>query len=136
MPAQTLRPLPCSPARFTLAFLALVLLAACRPTPTPTIASGLTGQVFIGPMCPVVQAGTPCPDQPYQATLIIEDARRQPVAEVTTDAVGRFQVSLPPGDYVIVPQSPDGFIMAAEQPVTVLANAFTPVTLTYDSGIR
>ena len=113
-----------------------LLLTACAPTPTPALTSGVEGQVLIGPMCPVVQAGTPCPDQPYQATLVIEDTRRQPVAEVTTDAVGQFQVPLPPGDYVIVPQSPDGFTRAAELPVTVMANAYTQVTLTYDSGIR
>jgi hypothetical protein len=29
--------------------------------------SGIEGQVFIGPMCPVVQIGQECPDQPYQA---------------------------------------------------------------------
>jgi hypothetical protein len=116
--------------------LLLCLVAACAPSPTPALTSGLEGQVLIGPMCPVVQQGTPCPDQPYQATLVMEDTRRQPVAEITTDAAGRFQVPLPPGDYVIVPQSPDGFTRAAEQSVTVLANQFTLVTITYDSGIR
>jgi hypothetical protein len=87
-------------------------------------------------MCPVVQAGTPCPDQPYQAVLQVEDERGQLVAEVETDAVGEFSVALTPGEYVIVPQSPDGFTQAQEQAVTVTANQFTQITINYDSGIR
>jgi hypothetical protein len=114
----------------------VLLSAACRPTATPTPSSGLEGQVLIGPMCPVVQAGTPCPDQPYQATLHIADDRGQLVAEVETDALGVFRVPLDPGGYVIQPQSPDGFTYAADQPVTVTVNTFTSVTITYDSGIR
>ena len=117
-----------------LPLLICLLLAACRPTATP--ASGIEGQVLIGPMCPVVQAGTPCPDQPYQAVLHVQDDRGQLVAEVETDAIGMFKLPLAPGDYTIVPQSPDGFTQAAEQAVTVTANSFTLVTINYDSGIR
>ena len=111
----------------------VLILVACRPSP-PT--SGLEGQVLIGPMCPVVQAGTPCPDQPYAATIAVHDDQGQEVAEFASDAQGGFKVNLAPGTYTLVPQSPDGFTMAPEQDATVSANSYTIVTINYDSGIR
>jgi hypothetical protein len=87
-------------------------------------------------MCPVVQAGTPCPDQPYQAVIVVLDSRGDRVAEVQSDALGQFTLPLPPGTYTLVPQSSDGFTRAAEQTVVVTAGQYTPVSIVYDSGIR
>jgi hypothetical protein len=112
-----------------------LLLAACQPAATAS-PSGVEGQVLIGPMCPVVQAGTPCPDQAYQATLIIQDQNGRQVLQIQTDAQGKFKANLATGTYTLVPVSPDGFTQAAEQAVTVTANTYTKVTVTYDSGIR
>ena len=114
---------------------AWLALAACqRATPLP--GSGLQGQVLIGPMCPVVQAGTPCPDRPYEATIAVRDEAGQPVTEFKSDAQGNFQVSLAPGTYTLAPLSPDGFTHAPEQVITVTAGAYALVTITYDSGLR
>jgi hypothetical protein len=123
-------------AALFLALCLLLLLAACARTPTPPPNTGIEGQVLIGPMCPVIQAGTPCPDQPYQATLLVLDSRGNRVGEVQSDALGQFQIPLPPGDYRLVPQSPDGFTHAAEQNVSVIAGQFTLISIIYDSGIR
>lgn len=135
----------------------LLLLAACAPFPAPQptppspnrslpvptegstpAESGIEGQVTIGPMCPVMREGQECPDQPYQATLIILDSRGQEIARLETDAEGKFRINLPPGDYVIHPDIPPDrpIPTAADVPVTVLAGQFTQVKVEFDSGIR
>jgi hypothetical protein len=119
--------------RLTFALLVLTL-AACQ-TATPAT-SGLQGQVLIGPMCPVVQQGTPCPDQPYAAAITVRDSAGREVTTFQSDAQGNFKVNLNPGAYTLVPVSPDGFTHAAEQVVDVIKNQYLVVTITYDSGIR
>jgi len=119
---------------------AAVLLFACKgEEEKPPATSGIEGQVLIGPMCPVVQEGTPCPDQPYQATIVIWSAERtKKIVTIETKADGRFRVPLPPGDYYIDPQPADsgGPPTPIPQSVTVAADRFLPVTVQYDSGIR
>ena len=39
----------------------------------PPLGSGVRGLVTIGPMCPVIQKGVPCPDLPFSATIVVED---------------------------------------------------------------
>jgi hypothetical protein len=106
------------------------------PGAPPSGEQGIVGQVFIGPMCPVVQEGLDCPDRPYQATLTVLDADGRQVGQFQTDPGGRFQVSLEPGDYMLRPEHGDGIAWAGEMPVTVTQGLYTPVTITYDSGIR
>ncbi len=108
-----------------------------REPPVPG-ASGIEGQVLIGPACPgPVTVDSACPDQPYQATLTILTAQNEQVGQVTTDAAGRFQITLPPGSYIIRPQPPKaGIAYAQEQPVNVPAGEFVSVEVVYDSGIR
>jgi len=50
--------------------LMILFLSTCSIDSTPTD-SGIEGQVLIGPMCPAVQEGQECPDQPYQASLTV-----------------------------------------------------------------
>jgi len=113
-----------------------VLLIACSSAVTPPPDTGIEGQVLIGPMCPVVQFGAPCPDQPYQATIAVLDKNGRQVTQFQSDAQGRFRVSLAPGTYTLRPESSDGFTRAGEQPVTVAGGQYTQVTIAYDSGIR
>ncbi len=87
-------------------------------------------------MCPVVQVGTPCPDQPYQATITVLDANGNQVTQFQSDAQGQFRVLLDPGVYTLRPESPDHFTRAGEQTITVASGQFTQLTITYDSGIR
>ncbi len=116
-------------------FVLAILLAGCRASPTPST-SGVEGQVFIGPMCPVVQLGNPCPDRPYQATLTILDAEGRKVIQFQTAEDGTFKVSLGPGQYVLRPDSPGTVPHASEQTFSVTEDAYTRLTVTYDSGIR
>jgi hypothetical protein len=113
----------------------IFLLAGCSSSPTPP-ASGVEGQVLIGPMCPVVQVGNPCPDQAYQATLTILDLNGKKLARFQTEADGTFHYAIAPGQYVLHPESPATFPHAPEQTFTVQQGQYTRLTVTYDSGIR
>ena len=116
--------------------LLLILLSACSTlTPSPTV-SGVEGQVFIGPVCPVVQPGQDCADKPYQAYLVVNKSNGREIVKVQTDEQGRFKIPLDPGEYILQPESPNVMPTAGEQTFTVEAGKFTQVNITYDSGIR
>jgi hypothetical protein len=114
----------------------ILLLATCSIyNPTPK-GNGIEGQVLIGPMCPVVQQGQECPDQPYQATLTVNTSNGVRITQLRTDEQGHFKLPLVPGDYVLHPESPNGIPSAGEQAFTVSSGQYTQITIHYDSGIR
>ena len=113
----------------------ILILAACSARPQLTN-SGIEGQVFVGPMCPVVQVGQECPDQPYQAVLTVTSIEGERIVQIQTDETGRFRIPLEPGDYILHPESPNTLPFAKEQTVTVEEGKFTEVVVNYDSGIR
>lgn len=103
------------------------------------LGTGIEGLVTIGPMCPVVQEDTPCPDEPFQAEIVIRDADDgDEVARFETAEDGTFSVGLMPGSYRVLPQWPNesGPPTAQEQLVEVRAGEYTHVEIQYDSGIR
>jgi hypothetical protein len=114
----------------------IILLATCSFQEAAPANSGVEGQVLIGPMCPVVQAGQPCPDQPYQATLTVNSRDGTRLTQVQADSQGHFRIQLKPGDYVLHPESRNTLPFAAEQALHVEAGRFTRLTVSYDSGIR
>lgn len=105
---------------------------------TPTPSSGIEGTVTEGPMCPgPVQVGNnTCPDQPYQATIVILNTNNTPVAQTQSNAVGFFKIELAPGTYIIHPVSDQPFPRTGDQTVTVMAGQYTQVTIMYDTGMR
>ena len=121
--------------KFLIGVLILVLATCSIYSPTPR-GSGIEGQVLLGPMCPVVQQGQDCPDQPYQATLTIFSRNGVQVTQIQSDAQGRFQVSLVPGEYILHPESPNGLPFASDQSFVVETGRYTQITVHYDSGIR
>ena len=114
----------------------IILLATCSVQEAVPADSGVEGQVLIGPMCPVVQVGQPCPDQPYQTKLTINGQDGKRITQVQTDQQGRFKISLKPGQYILHPESPNVMPFTAEQSFSVAAGQFTQITVNYDSGIR
>lgn len=125
----------------TLLLLAILIMTACLPNvndPNESLDSGIEVQVLIGPMCPVVQIGTDCPDQPYQASLTIIDSKGREVIQFETDEQGRYKAHLEPGQYTLRPESPEGTVLprAGEQSFTVEAHQLTRIVVNYDSGIR
>lgn len=105
-------------------------------TTVPVTESGIEGTVTIGPTCPVQRIDSPCPDRPYEATIVVLDSGRHLVAEGRSDAQGTFRVPLPPGTYTLSPQSLAALPYAAEQTVTVSPGRFASVHIQFDSGIR
>jgi hypothetical protein len=87
----------------------------------------------------VVQQGKECPDNPYQATLIVLDSSgAREITRFQTDAEGRFRLPLAPGNYILHPETPENMPMpiAPEQNFTVTEGRFTQINVVYDSGIR
>ena len=114
----------------------ILVLATCSIySPTPR-GSGIEGQVLLGPMCPVVQEGQECPDQPYQATLTVMNRDGVQVTQFQTDEQGRFNIPLVPGEYILHPESPNGLPFAGDQSFMVETDRFTQIAVHYDSGIR
>jgi hypothetical protein len=87
-------------------------------------------------MCPVVQPGQECPDQPYQATLTVLNRDGVQIAQFQSDDQGRFSIPLVPGEYILHPESPSGIPFAGDHSFMVETGRFTQITVHYDSGIR
>jgi len=121
--------------KFLIGVMILVLATCSIYSPTPR-GSGIEGQVLVGPMCPVVQQGQECPDQPFQATLTVINRDGVQIAQFQTDDQGRFSVPLVPGEYTLHPESPNGIPFAGDQSFIVETGRFTQITVHYDSGIR
>jgi hypothetical protein len=119
---------------FTLGF----LLTACAPRIAPSITSGVRGQVFLGPTCPVMRIDNPCPDEPYQAKLTVLSLDGQVVTRAASDAEGKFEIKLPAGEYILHAESPEGQALpyADDTEFTVIADEFTEIEIHFDSGIR
>jgi hypothetical protein len=118
--------------------------AATQPPATPG-ASGIEGQVLLGPTCPVERIDSPCPPRPG-ANLAMQfyaggDTTTY-VANVTTDGEGRFHIDLPPGNYTIEGPCSGTMKCAFAYPrldsttVTVHGGEFALVTVHGDTGIR
>lgn len=104
-----------------------------------SINSGIEGQITIGPTCPVerIPPDPACADKAYEATVIVKSADGQKeVTRFTSSASGSFKVDLPPGNYLLVPVSPNVYPRAGSQPVSVSKNLYTHIDISYDSGIR
>jgi hypothetical protein len=122
----------------TLLVAAFAFIAAQCDSNAKPPSSGIEGLVTIGPVCPVERIDTPCPDKPYQATLVVTDGQGGEVARVQSSTDGRFRVALAAGAYTLAPQSSSqgSFPIAKEQQVEVRAGEYTTVSVQFDSGIR
>ena len=113
----------------------IIFLATCSTQPA-NADGGVEGQALIGPMCPVVQEGQECPDQPYQATVTVLSLDGREIVQVQADENGRFKIPLAAGEYILRPESPNALPFANEQHFIVEEGKFTELTVQYDSGIR
>jgi hypothetical protein len=112
-----------------------------EPTAKPTAAegSGMQGRTTIDGGCPVIRAGTPCPNRPLSARITVTRTGSDAViATITSDADGGFRISLPPGTYLLRPDNLAGARYPAAQPITVTVRSgqFTQVAIAFDSGIQ
>jgi hypothetical protein len=120
-----------------LALLLVVLaLAACGGSGSGDGSSGIRGQALAGPQCPVEIEGSPCPDRPFEGTVIATATGTGEDFTVETDAEGRFELALEPGTYEVSILSDSEPPFAKPQTVEVESGAFTSVTVSVDTGIR
>jgi hypothetical protein len=122
-----------------LVFLPVVLVACAGEIHQGSVTSGIQGRATIGPQCPVEIAGSPCPDAPFAASVVIRRTNGDPVLDTETGDDGRFHIPLPPGTYTIEakPLQQGGIArMLPMDPVTVRTGVYTTVAISFDSGIR
>ena len=102
------------------------------------VESGIRGIVTLGPLCPVAREDQPCPDKPYEATIVIEDSTGVEVARAISGPDGRYSQALQPGTYRLVPLTPSDNILPIASPVTLVLSAdeWLTVDISYDTGIR
>jgi hypothetical protein len=108
------------------------------PPPTPDLNSGIAGQTMVDGGCPVIRTGSPCPDRPLPAHIVITFGVDHTVAALDSDSNGWFRVTLPPGDYTLRATNHTGAPLPAAAPmnVSVTSGQYTTVTVNFDSGIR
>ena len=97
---------------------------------------GIEGIVLIGPQCPVQSPQDPCPDLPYEVSIEVRPRDGGPATPVVSGEDGRFRIGLFPGFYTLHPESGNPFPRAPDQEVVVLDDAYTQVTINFDTGIR
>ena len=130
--------------RSLVALLALALVVVGVPSggaAVPPVGSGITGLVFIGPVCPVERIPPPpsCRDRPCVATIDFRLASTHRLVQSARSNVhGRFVAHLAPGTYVVEPRSGPGIArpLRPRRTVHVAPNRFTAIRVDYDSGIR
>ena len=94
----------------------------------------VTGTVTSSPSCPGPQrADSPCPNRPVVGAPVELATNGSVVASTTTDATGRFQLTVPAGMYVITARNV-GYASHTTQMITVTGPIDVPLVV--DSGIR
>ncbi len=114
---------------------ATVLMAACAAQNTTGVGGRLEGMVRAGPTCPVETAGKPCPAAPVAGEVRLE-YRGKVAARTRTDAVGRYVLDAPAGEYTLVVDVGGPFPRCPATPVTVRTTATLTVDVDCDTGIR
>ncbi len=107
------------------------------PSPSPGAATGLEGVVTISPIVggPVHQ-GVPS-SKPLPNTEFVVRMKTEEVASFTTDAEGKYRVTLPPGQYnVLARDQKHKFGGWGPFPVEVAAGKMTSNNFDCDSGLR
>ena len=117
-------------------FLVALALASCGGAGAGDGTSGIRGQALSGPQCPVEVQGSPCPDLPFQGTVIATDSEGGDEFTVETDSEGRFELSLEPGTYEVSIVSETSPPFAKPQTVMVEPGAFAEIAVSVDTGIR
>lgn len=113
------------------------LIVACgnqRPAANQPI-STVTGTVAAGPVSPVARPGAPATRPVHRA--IVEALRGNKVVAVArTDRAGRYNLTLPPGTYVILVKAHSYLTSRSSKTVAVSAGETLKVGFVLDTGIR
>ena len=122
-----------------LRLLTVVCLAGSMQTIMPVNAAetGIRGTVVWGPLGPGPVSAGQSDEAPLRAAFQIMSTERK-VARFESDQKGHFEVSLPPGEYTIVPDksTPIPFPERQKMTVTVPEDGFAVITVRLDTGMR
>ncbi|MFA5862466.1 MAG: carboxypeptidase-like regulatory domain-containing protein [Candidatus Thermoplasmatota archaeon] len=124
--------------RFAL-LIALVLTGCLAPYGGGDVGSGIFGVAMMGPTCPVERnpPDPACADRPYEGKLTATSADGGAAGTFSTDAQGRFNVSLPAGEYSIRTTEPNRLPSCSNtEPILVAAGLWTRVNVSCDTGTR
>lgn len=135
IPSPIVAPAPAATSSST------AVVSSTPPSPAPGGEGTVTGQVLLGPTCPVerIPPEPQCAPRPYATTIHVQSAENPstPYATISSNASGAFSVSLDPGVYTFTAQG------SASMPptcrpvqVTVVANIIATTTIDCDTGIR
>ena len=104
------------------------------------VVSGVSGQVLMGPTCPVVRASSTqdCSDHPYvnADVVLLHEGTGAVVGESMTDDAGKFLIVIAPGTYTVAVSSSVVYPRCSTETVTVSAAFTSTVAINCDSGIR
>ena len=105
--------------------------------PLSAAETGLRGTVLWGPVKPGPARVGQSDEAPFRATFNVFAAGRQ-VAQFKSDKSSKFEVPLPAGDYVIVPDksTPIPAPQSQIKTVTVPADGLAEITLRFDTGMK
>ena len=109
------------------------------PTPPPTPAGIVRGQVLLGPICPVerIPPDPACAPKPYQTRIeIYHGASKIPYKSIATDSSGRFTLSLISGSYVLRATGGAVYPRCTDLSIRVIAGRTVKVIVNCDTGIR
>jgi hypothetical protein len=130
----------------SVAMLAVAVAYSCGAAPEPpsggstppALRSGIQGVALVDEGCPVLQAGSPCPEHPMPARVVVSDQAGAEVTTTDTTDAGQFSIELPEGSYVVRAENKSGTPLPTAKPipVTVRSEAMTPLTIHFDSGVR
>ncbi|MEM7280944.1 MAG: carboxypeptidase-like regulatory domain-containing protein [Pseudomonadota bacterium] len=100
--------------------------------------TGVRGTVLMGPITPGPTRPNATDEAPVGATLMIYGKDQKKVVKIVSDKDGKFELSLPPGDYVIVPakDTPVPFPHTQTTQVVVPTDGYAEVTIRLDTGMR
>jgi Carboxypeptidase regulatory-like domain len=118
-----------------LGVIAILILASCARA-GGSADSGIEGRVLLGPQCPVVTKGSPCPDKPVAADVVAMRLDDREEFRARSGSDGRFRLALPPGDYEVQALVTAGAMFAKPVKVTVPPGEFVSVDVLLDTGIR
>lgn len=108
-------------------------------TPTPSVARGprvdVTGTVITTPTCPNEPATAPCAGRPVAGAVVKASVGARRVGSTTSDARGRFTLSLPQGTVTFDVARPGGPATPTTRTIMVRPG-MARVRLIVDSGIR
>jgi hypothetical protein len=120
----------------------LLAMAACGASTgaSDEPSTGVTGVVWLAPICPVEQEGEPCDaERAGQVKVTLsepatgDEATGRTVGTATSDDRGRFTIAVEPGSYLL---TADAGMFCKPMPVEVLAGDPVSVDLSCDTGIR